>query len=95
MCVVSLQATKAHIKVNLKRLYQADGYAVKEMLKITSVLYNAMKTNETGGDKPSSDDTSSKFTFTLASKVRYFHVWKKKNESLTPGMFNIDLCVRV
>ncbi|KAG7335578.1 hypothetical protein KOW79_000271 [Hemibagrus wyckioides] len=67
--VAQFMATKAHIKVNLKRLYQADGYAVKEMLKITSVLYNAMKTNETGGDKPSSDDTSSKFTFTLASKI--------------------------
>ncbi|KAK3571794.1 hypothetical protein QTP86_018694 [Hemibagrus guttatus] len=67
--VAQFMATKAHIKVNLKRLYQADGYAVKEMLKITSVLYNAMKTNETGGDEPSSDDTSSKFTFTLASKI--------------------------
>lgn len=55
--------------MNLKRLYQADGYAVKEMLKITSVLYNAMKTNETGADEPSSDDPSSKFKFNLASKV--------------------------
>ncbi|MEQ2204471.1 hypothetical protein XENOCAPTIV_013620, partial [Xenoophorus captivus] len=39
-------ATKAHIKLNTKHLYQADGYAVKEMLKITSVLYNAMKTKQ-------------------------------------------------
>lgn len=79
MCV-SWQATKAHIKVNLKRLYQADGYAVKEMLKITSVLYNAMKTNEVGTDEPGSDDTSSKFKFNLTSKVRNFLVWQ--NEGL-------------
>lgn len=41
------QATKAHIKLNTKRLYGADGYAVKELLKVTSVLYDAMKTNVT------------------------------------------------
>ena len=33
--------TKAHIKLNTKRLYGADGHAVKELLKVTSVLYNA------------------------------------------------------
>ena len=38
-------ATKAHIKLNTKKLYQADGYAVKEVIKISSVLYNAMKMN--------------------------------------------------
>lgn len=37
------QATKAGIKLNTKRLYQADGYAVKELLKITSVLYQALQ----------------------------------------------------
>ena len=35
--------TKAHIKLNTKRLYGADGMAVKELLKITSVLYDAAK----------------------------------------------------
>uniref|UniRef100_A0A3B3RXL8 Clusterin associated protein 1 n=1 Tax=Paramormyrops kingsleyae TaxID=1676925 RepID=A0A3B3RXL8_9TELE len=66
--IAQFMATKAHIKVNTKRLYQADGYAVKEMLKITSVLYNAMKTKElTAGDKPEED--SSKFKFDLGSKI--------------------------
>nr|CAB3231831.1 clusterin-associated protein 1 [Phallusia mammillata] len=36
-------ATKAHIKLNTKRLYMADGYAVKELLKVTTVLRDAMK----------------------------------------------------
>ncbi|XP_051692220.1 clusterin-associated protein 1 isoform X12 [Oryctolagus cuniculus] len=61
-------ATKAHIKLNTKKLYQADGYAVKELLKVTSVLYNAMKTKGMEGSKPGEEDVS-KFKFDLASKV--------------------------
>jgi clusterin-associated protein 1 len=34
--VVQFMATKAHIKLHTKKLYQSDGYAVKEILKITS-----------------------------------------------------------
>eukprot|EP00163_Fabomonas_tropica_P021707 TRINITY_DN37870_c0_g1_i1.p1 TRINITY_DN37870_c0_g1~~TRINITY_DN37870_c0_g1_i1.p1 ORF type:complete len:422 (+),score=99.82 TRINITY_DN37870_c0_g1_i1:368-1633(+) len=46
-----IMATKARIKLNPKRLYQADGYAVKEMLKVAAVLYNAMRAQEhAGGD---------------------------------------------
>lgn len=55
------------MKLNLKRLYQADGYAVKEMLKITSILYNAMKTKENAFDH--SQEENSKFKFDLGSKV--------------------------
>lgn len=66
-----LQATKAHIKLNTKRLYQADGYAVKEMLKITSVLYSAMKTKQMAlGDRIEEDN--SKFKFDLGSRVSFF-----------------------
>ncbi|XP_064779911.1 clusterin-associated protein 1 homolog [Oncorhynchus masou masou] len=66
--VAQFMATKAHIKVNTKRLYQADGYAVKEMLKITSVLYSAMKTKEmASGDRLEEDN--SKFKFDLGSKI--------------------------
>ncbi|KAG2374289.1 hypothetical protein C9374_010859 [Naegleria lovaniensis] len=32
---------KARIKLNIKRLYQADGYAVKEMLKLAKLLNDA------------------------------------------------------
>ena len=41
---VVLQIQKARIKVNPKKLYQADGYAAQELLKVTSVLYEAIKT---------------------------------------------------
>lgn len=62
--------------LNTKHLYQADGYAVKEMLKITSVLYSAMKTKQmTLGDQMEEDNV--KFKFDLSSRVRCssYTVW--------------------
>ncbi|NXS10914.1 CLUA1 protein, partial [Neodrepanis coruscans] len=66
--VAEFMATKAHIKLNTKKLYQADGYAVKELLKITSVLYRAMNTKGLEQAEPREED-SSKFKFDLGSKV--------------------------
>ncbi|XP_041532021.1 clusterin-associated protein 1 isoform X2 [Microtus oregoni] len=66
--IAQFMATKAHIKLNTKKLYQADGYAVKELLKITSVLYNAMKTKGMEGSKVGEEDIS-KFKFDLGSKI--------------------------
>ncbi|XP_043770098.1 clusterin-associated protein 1 isoform X6 [Cervus elaphus] len=65
--IAQFMATKAHVKLNTKKLYQADGYAVKELLKITSVLYNAMKTKGMEGSKLGEEDVS-KFKFDLGSK---------------------------
>ncbi|XP_021164211.2 clusterin-associated protein 1 homolog isoform X2 [Fundulus heteroclitus] len=66
--VAQFMATKAHIKLNTKHLYLADGYAVKEMLKITSVLYNAMKTKQMATeDVP--EEENNKFKFDLGSRV--------------------------
>ncbi|XP_041605716.1 clusterin-associated protein 1 isoform X5 [Vulpes lagopus] len=65
--IAQFLATKAHIKLNTKKLYQADGYAVKELLKITSVLYNAMKTKGMEGSQIGEEDIS-KFKFDLGSK---------------------------
>ncbi|MBN3302499.1 CLUA1 protein, partial [Amia calva] len=66
--VAQFMTMKANIKVNTRRLYQADGCAVREMLKITSVLYLAMNTKDvaTGGQV----EQDSKFTFDLGSKMR-------------------------
>lgn len=66
--IAQFMATKAHIKLNTKKLYQADGYAVKELLKITSVLYNAMKTKGMEGSNIGEEDIS-KFKFDLGSKI--------------------------
>jgi len=62
------QTTKAHIKMNTKKLYQADGYAVKELLKVTAVLYNAVKSNTNSYD-PSNEESSSMISFDVSSKV--------------------------
>ena len=35
--------TNLKIKLNLKKLYGADGYCVQELLKISEVLYKAQK----------------------------------------------------
>eukprot|EP01052_Picozoa_sp_SAG31_P046117 SAG31_NODE_8688_length_1405_cov_22.982048_2_plen_290_part_00 len=42
--IAELMATKMRIKLNTKKLYGADGYAVKEMLKIASMLDRAINT---------------------------------------------------
>ncbi|XP_028259843.1 clusterin-associated protein 1 homolog [Parambassis ranga] len=66
--VAQFMATKAHIKLNTKRLYQADGYAVKELLKITTVLYSAMKTKQMALGDRAEEDTN-KFKFDLGSRI--------------------------
>jgi len=53
----------------MKKLYQADGYAVKELLKVTSVLYNAVKTSSSGVGNQAGDDGDSSLIFNIASKV--------------------------
>ncbi|OMJ67868.1 hypothetical protein SteCoe_34861 [Stentor coeruleus] len=39
--------SKTRIKLNMKKLYQADGYAIRELLKITSMLYKAQTSSST------------------------------------------------
>ncbi|KPA79614.1 hypothetical protein ABB37_05412 [Leptomonas pyrrhocoris] len=48
VCEVAL--AKGRIKLNVKKLYQADGHAVQEMLKLANVLKKAMKA--TDADEP-------------------------------------------
>ncbi|XP_073409613.1 clusterin-associated protein 1 isoform X2 [Dendrobates tinctorius] len=66
--VAQFMATKAHIKLNTKKLYQADGYSVKELLKVTTVLYNAMKTKGIE-DTPIGEEDTSSFKFDLGTKI--------------------------
>ena len=45
--VCHLFASKARINLNAKRLYEAQGHAVKEMLKVAQMMYKAMQSTET------------------------------------------------
>eukprot|EP00730_Choanoeca_flexa_P005733 TRINITY_DN12007_c6_g1_i4.p2 TRINITY_DN12007_c6_g1~~TRINITY_DN12007_c6_g1_i4.p2 ORF type:complete len:184 (+),score=27.90 TRINITY_DN12007_c6_g1_i4:1337-1888(+) len=49
--MASFMAMKAHVKLSTKQLYKADGYAVRELLKITSLLYNADKQSKSQHDQ--------------------------------------------
>ena len=61
----SFQATKTRIKLNPKKLYMADGYSVQEMLKVVSMLYNAVKSNK--ADQANEDVTER--SFDVSNKV--------------------------
>lgn len=51
--IAEVMATKMRIKLNTKKLYGADGYAVKEMLKIAAMLDNSIKlANEDEDENP-------------------------------------------
>ncbi|KAJ3276916.1 Clusterin-associated protein 1 [Borealophlyctis nickersoniae] len=45
--IATFMAPKAHVKLNTRKLYMADGYAVKELLKIATILYEASTTKYT------------------------------------------------
>jgi hypothetical protein len=46
--IVNLFAVKARIKLNPKKLYQADAEAVPELIKITSLLYKVYFSSSLG-----------------------------------------------
>ena len=51
-------ATKAKIKLNTKRLYAADGRAVKELLKVATMLYSASQANESAKNEDPSREVA-------------------------------------
>eukprot|EP00755_Sulcionema_specki_P011398 Sspe_Gene.48960::Locus_25928_Transcript_1_1_Confidence_1.000_Length_1336::g.48960::m.48960/K19684/CLUAP1, DYF3; clusterin-associated protein 1 len=48
----SVCQSKAHIKLNMKKLYIADGHAVKELLKLATMLRDAMNIEEDPEGEP-------------------------------------------
>ncbi|XP_069761445.1 clusterin-associated protein 1 homolog isoform X3 [Narcine bancroftii] len=89
--VAQFMATKAHIKLNTKKLYQADGYAVKQLLKVTTVLYNAMKTKHMDRNNDAEEE-SSKFKFDLGSKISDLKAARQlASEITTKGAIVFDL----
>lgn len=55
--IVQVLLSKARVKLNIKMLYRADGFAVKELLKVASLLYESIRTQESEPEK-SSDSVS-------------------------------------
>ena len=52
--------------MNAKRLYEAQGYAVKEMLKISSMMYKAMQSSEVYEED---DSNTQMMDFNTSSKL--------------------------
>lgn len=51
--------------MNTKKLYQADGYAVKEMLKITTLLYDAQNSSSIEQSRPDSKQNTVNFDISV------------------------------
>ncbi len=62
--VCHIFASKARLKLNIKRIYEARNFAVREMLKIAEMLYKAMK-----AASMEEEDSSSILDFSLSSKL--------------------------
>eukprot|EP00949_MAST-11_sp_MAST-11-sp1_P003718 g3718.t1 len=65
--VAALFMTKAGIKLHTKRLYAADGHAVRELLKVAKMLYAALRSNIAATADDGDADMS--MTFELSSKL--------------------------
>ncbi len=63
------QATKAHLKLNTKKLYQADGYAVKEILKVITPLYKALRDSE-NKEFDDEDDVDMQYRYAMNDDVK-------------------------
>ena len=72
--VCHLFASKARITLNPKKLYEAQGYAVKEMLKIAQMMYKAMQSSngtedDDGGAGSGTGGGSQLMDFNMSSKL--------------------------
>ena len=79
-CVEKIQI-KVGIKVNARKLYGADGYAVKELLKLAQMLYDAQKSVSQPVPDKYADDSGS---FALSSKLHDLKSTRSKEARNTP-----------
>jgi len=78
--------------MNTKRLYQADGYAVREMLKATTLLYDALLDNTSHRkDEHSSIFSAINTANEISSKVSS----RQKNERNHLKKYHIGITVPV
>ncbi|RLN37663.1 hypothetical protein BBJ28_00001919 [Nothophytophthora sp. Chile5] len=61
---------KARIRLNPKKLYAADGFAVKELIKLARVLYEASRIDLATQQEPDDDDEEVSVKSLLASRVK-------------------------
>ncbi|CAB3387681.1 Hypothetical predicted protein [Cloeon dipterum] len=92
-------ALKVQIKVNTKRLYQADNYAVKELLKIVTVLYNALESDKSDADDDD-DEGASYVPVDISSKIDDIKLARQLASDITTkganfyGLLNKEVSLR-
>lgn len=79
--MILIQALKTNVKLNTKKLYQADGYAVKELLKVATLLYDAQ--NNSINNSIMSDDNFSTVSFDISNKVNELKSTRQLASQLT------------
>jgi clusterin-associated protein 1 len=68
--VSSIFITKQHIKLNNKKLYQADGYAVKELLKLINSLVSSSGPNSENSENENSKTLEGNIKSTELKELR-------------------------
>ncbi|XP_050716808.1 clusterin-associated protein 1-like isoform X2 [Eriocheir sinensis] len=66
--VAQFMAGKAHVRLNTKRLYQSDGYAVQEILKGLGILYAAIQ-NNSEGQSAFEEHSETTLNFDVSNKI--------------------------
>lgn len=79
--MIFIQALKTNVKLNTKKLYQADGYAVKELLKIATLLYDAQ--NNSNNNNITSDDNFNVVSFDISDKINELKSTRQLASQLT------------
>lgn len=79
--VAEFMALKTNIKLNTKKLYQADGYAVKELLKVATLLYDAQ--NNSNINNVMSDDNFNTVNFDISNKINELKSTRQLASQLT------------
>jgi len=67
--VCLLFASKARITLNPKKLYEASGMAVKELLKVAEMMYKAMQSSADMCGECGEDDGAVGMDFNMSSKL--------------------------
>ncbi|XP_064093964.1 clusterin-associated protein 1-like isoform X2 [Macrobrachium nipponense] len=91
--VAQFMASKAHVRLNTKKLYQSDGYAVQEILKALALLYSAIQNNAEGNKVE--DQTRPAIHFDVSNKITELkHIRSLASEITSRGATLYDLIRR-
>ncbi|KAK7063299.1 Clusterin-associated protein 1 [Halocaridina rubra] len=91
--VAQFMASKASVRLNTKKLYQSDGYAVQEILKALTLLYAAIQNNNNESNLEDHPETT--LNFDVSNKISELkHIRSLASEITSRGATLYDLLRR-